>query len=263
MKKVIAAVLCYVLVLSFVGCGTAHEQAENTPPSNNSQSQQSTKPPASVISQRQEAKTMLNLQSFPILEEEQLRLLEKEQATPTVEDVDIAYSGLIEIDGERYADNPELQVFSDYVAEKFHVVLDKSWKVFVLFYDIDQTVGMVKFQFFIGEEIETNKCITFNLNNGRADNIFYTCLDGAADEDALLERVSSFKEKYEQEQYQLQAGEKFVDQITSYIYYYNTKNLAYCYNIFFSYANGLINNEYGTECFIDKDGNAIQRNYCY
>ena len=259
MKKFIAAALCFVLVLSFMGCGTANEQKENDPTFYNSEPQQNTNQPVCDVSENYETKKLLKLQFFPILPDAQLRILGEEQATPTIEAVEIAYSGLIEIDGERYADNPELQVFSDYIKENYNIALDKNWKVFVHYYDMEKTVGMVKFQYFIGEEIETNKCIVFNLNKGKADSFFHTCLDGAADEDALLGRVASFKENHEQEQYQLKDGEKLEAEITYYFFNYYTGDLSYCYNVIFSYNNGLMNNDYGTECYIDKDGNAIQK----
>lgn len=256
MQKMIVMVLCFIFILSLAGCGAINRQIEKDPISNNSEEHPVNSPVPDVT---ENGKKLLKLQFFPILPEEQLRILEKEQATPTVETINIAYSGLIEIDGEWYADNPELQVFSDYIKEKYNIALDKNWKIFVHFYDMDKTVGTVKFQYFIGEEIETNKSIVFNLNQGKADFVFYTCLDGVADEDALLNRVSSFKEKYEQEQYPLKDGEKFETEITYYFFNYYREDLSYCYNVFISYENGLINNDYGTECFIDKDGNAVPK----
>ena len=256
MQKIILMVLCFMFVLLLVGCGTTNRQIENDPISNNSEEHTVNLPVPDVS---ENGKKLLKLQFFPIIPEEQLRILGEEQATPTVEAVDIAYSDLMEIDGKPYSDNPELQVFSDYIKETYNIALDKNWKIFVHFYDMDKTVGMVKFQYLIGEEIETNKCIVFNLNQGKADSIFYTCLDGTADEDALLDRVSSFKEKYEQEQYQLKDGEKLEAEITYYFFNYYRGDLSYCYNVLFSYNNGLINNDYGTECFIDKAGNAMPK----
>lgn len=262
MKKIIIAVLCFMLTLSFVACGTIHEQKENNPVSNNSESKPNVNQPVSDVLETHAEKELLKIQFFPIFESEQLENLEEEQAKPTVEHVDIAYSNLVEMDGNRYAGNPELQVFSDYIKQNFSIVLDNNWKVYAHYYDMDKSVGMVKFQYFIGEdEIGTNKCIVFNLNNGKADMIFHTCLDGIADEKALQDRVSSFKTKYEQEKYQLKAGEVFETEITYYSFNYNTGDLSYCYNIFFSYDDGIINNEYGTECFIDQDGNAILKFY--
>lgn len=260
MQKIIMMVLCFIFVLSLVGCGTTNRQIDNDPIPNNSE-ENTVNLPVSDVSENE--KELLKLQFFPIFSEEQLRILDEEQATPTVEAVEIPYSGLIEIDGKQYADNPELQVFSNYIKEKFNIVLDKNWKIFVHFYDMDKTVGMVKFQYIIGEEIETNKCIVFYLNKGIADSVSCTCLDGTADEDALIDRVSTFKEKYEQEQYQLKDSEKLEAEISYYYFNYYRGDLSYCYNVFFSYDNGLMNNDYGTECFIDKNGDAIQKNYCW
>ena len=66
-----------------------------------------------------------------------------------------------------------------------------------------------------------------------------------------------FETKYVQEQYQLKDGEKFVDETVYYAYYYDTSDLVYFYVVFFSDEDGIINNSYGTICFIDENGNAV------
>lgn len=252
MKKIIAMVLCIVLVISLAGCGKKTVQVEREPIENQHseskiEAEQSEKGP--VENQYSDEK-VLKLQYFP-----ELYL---EQTEPITEIVDIAYSNLIEIDGKQYINNQELQVFTDYIKNAFNIELNSSWHVFVHFYDMEKTTGMIQFQYFIGE-IGTNKSIIFNLNNGNADMILYSCLDGVTDEQALQDRVSSFKSNYFQEQYQLKDGENFESETTNYTYYYDTKSLVYSYAVFFSYGSyGVINNDYGTTCLIDEQGNAVQ-----
>ena len=44
----------------------------------------------------------------------------------------------------------------------------------------------------------------------------------------------------------------------SYPSYYGTDKLVYCYNVFFSYGeHGVINNDWGTQCFIGEEGEVL------
>ena len=41
-------------------------------------------------------------------------------------------------------------------------------------------------------------------------------------------------------------------------YFYGTDKLVYCYNVFFSYGeHGVINNDWGTQCYINEEGEAV------
>ena len=252
MKKIIAEVLCIVLALSLVGCGAQIEQSEKEP------IEKQREVFDNQIQEDIDGNTSGSVKE--ILKVQYLPIVELQQTEPTVENANLEYSNLVEIIGERYSYNQELQVFAEYIKNNYKIELNSSWEVFVHFYDMDQTVGMVQFQYFIGtgdDEIGTNKSIIFNLNNGKVDMIFHSCLDGITDESALLSRVSSFKSKYEQEKYQLKDGEKFVSETVNYTYDYDTGDFVYCYAVFFSY-DGIINNDYGTTCLIDEDGNVIK-----
>lgn len=238
MKKLIALVLALVWVLGLVGCN------------NNSQQEYESNAPLEHTNSMElgENKELLQLQYFP-----QLSL---KQTEPNEEKVDLAYSGLSEIDKQSYTNNPELKVFVDYIEDKFGTKLDKNWNVFLRFFDEDKNEGILEFTYSIGD-IGTDKSINFVLSGGKVDMLFYSHLDESVDAETLQNRVQLFETKYVQEQYQLKDGEKFVDETVYYAYYYDTSDLVYFYVVFFSDEDGIINNSYGTICFIDENGNAV------
>ncbi len=96
----------------------------------------------------------------------------------------------------------------------------------------------------------------FNLRNGVADTVFYSCLDKEANEDDLYNRMILFEQKYDQEEYTLKDGKKYGSELEYFTYNYDTDCLAYIYEVFFAYENGIINNDYGTVCMIDENGSA-------
>lgn len=195
-------------------------------------------------------KTVLKLKYWPELSEEM------EEKPEEIRSIELEYGELREVREQPCGDGLGLDVFSGYVRDELGVELDERWKVFVHFYDEEETVGMVEFLYTIGE-IDTNKSIIFNLDSGKADTLYFKNLDAQADEQDLLRRVGLFREKYVQEKRTLEKGEAFESEKTSFTYYYNRDRLVYSYFYFFSYGDGVINNDWGTECFIDEQGNAV------
>ena len=156
---------------------------------------------------------------------------------------------------ENYNNNPELSIFTDYISKTFNIKIDNRWHIVVHYYTEDKTLGMVEFLYTI-QNINTNKCIIFNLENGIANIVYYKYLDKKVDEEDLLNRVKLFESKYVQEKKELKNDEKFVDEKTNYTYYWGVDKLVYSYNLFFSYGeHNVINNDYGTEYIINKSGN--------
>ncbi len=248
-KKILTLVLCLGMTISLVGCGNASKTESNKSSEIVDSTQTLNDKDGETVNKEMDSnKELLMLQYLP-----QLSL---EQSGPDEQTVDIAYSGLSEIMREPYRNNPELNVFADYIEDNLNIKLDDNWNVIVRFFDDDKMAGIVEFMYSIGE-IGTNKSISFSLSDGKADMVFYTHLDEDIDEEALQNRVLSFKEKYVQEQYQLKDGEKLEEETAYYTYYYDTGDLVYNYNVFFSYDEELINNDYGTICFIDENGNAV------
>ncbi len=140
-----------------------------------------------------------------------------------------------------------------------NVEINSSWKVTVHYYDADKTVGMVKFIYTVGE-ISTNRSIVFNINAEKFDTVSYKCLSEEIDESDLLDRLNKFNNKYVQGKRQLQEGETFYEEQTDFIYYIHSDTLVYSYAYYFQYNEGIINNDWGTELVIDKNGNAVTDN---
>ena len=179
---------------------------------------------------------------------------------PEVRQICLTYDSISEIENKKYDGGEQLHVFAEYIEDELGIQLSDKWTVLAHFYDEEKTVGMVKFQYWIGN-IGTNKCVTFNVDHGTANMVLFTCLDESIDEDSLLARIPLFEARYEQEKLELKDGQKLIDETISYAYYYNTGNLMYTYNVFFQYGEeGVINNGYGTECYIDENGYAVEVN---
>lgn len=183
--------------------------------------------------------------------------LEDMNAEPTFDAAGITFGDLPEMDEQPYTGQECLQPFADYAADVLGTVPDGRWQIFVHYYTVDLTYGMVQFSYTIGK-IGTNKSIIFSLENGKATSVAYSCLDMDTDEDGLLKRIALFEDRYEQEKLTLEEGQTFEEEWVNYTYYYNRNALMYSYNLFFADENGLINNDYGTECFIDGTGAAVR-----
>lgn len=236
MKRLITALVCAVLLLSAAACGSESVTPE---------------PTAAPTAQPTEQKKILKLESCPYLE--------IESTEPTVESVNIPYDSLAELNTVGVSDNPGLTVFVDHIRDKFGIDIDDNWHVLVHFYTDDMSCGMVEFQYYIGD-IGTDRHFLFNLNNGVADQLYYANIDCYTDEQALKDAVAAFNAKYEQEKYQLKGDEELESETVSYTYNYKSGALVYCYNVFFYYgADHVINNDFGTMCFIDRNGDVVQR----
>ena len=234
MKRYITVLLCLVLMLFASACGNDTETPE---PSSSPQSAPTRKE--------------------KILKLEQCPYLETEATEPSVMDVNIAYDGLSELNTTGISNNSELNVFAAFIRYEFGVDINDKWHVTVHFYNDEQTCGMLEFQYYIGD-IGTDKHFLFNLDNGTADMLYYANIDCDTDEQALNASVAKFNDKYEQEKYQFKDDEELESECVSYTYNYKSGKLVYCYSVFFYYGpDRIINNDYGTACFIDKDGNAI------
>ena len=108
--------------------------------------------------------------------------------------------------------------------------------------------------------ILTDKSITFHYENGVINSVAYSNISKTVDEDDIVSRVATFKEKHTQEQKKLKSDEEFIKETIQYSYDYDADKLMYTYNLFFykgQYELRVIDNETVTEYFIDEKGNAI------
>ncbi|MBP5236002.1 MAG: hypothetical protein J6128_00450 [Clostridia bacterium] len=240
MKRHIAVILMLVIAFSLAGCGTQPIQ----------ETEEETGPESEYVIPGND-KELLPLQFMPVFEED----LEPEP--PAFEEILLECPDIPETMQTRYGTDMGLDVFADYIADRFGIYIDGSWKAFVHYYNIEQTSGMAEFMYTVGE-INTNKAVLFQLEDGKAVRVYYKNLENALDENSLLERVDMFRQRYEQEQPVLGDDEHLEEEKISYTYYYGTDKLVYCYNVFFSYGeHRVINNDWGTQCYINEEGEAV------
>jgi|GEM_PF-2255930 len=274
MKKITVIALVFVLALSFTGCTATAENrvsvsaavqttatVQTTVAVQDESRKQTTSASTAKTTDKQNEtgtkaessqKETIELQYLPYLP-----YLEVEQSEPLMKRVSIPYTDLSELEGQRYNGNAQLLMFAEYIRDTFGIQVDNNWEVFVHFYTEDKTVGMVQFQYYIGE-VGTNKSIIFNLNNGIVDMIYHSALEASADEEQIKSRVAAFKDKYEQEKYVFRDGQSFEGETTDFSYHYGTGYLVYSYNVFIKEKEGLINNDFGATCLIDENGCAVE-----
>ena len=201
---------------------------------------------------RKEDENILKLQYLPEVE----FLEDFGEESIEFEEMTLEYGDLTEMEEQKYTGQSQLDIFVSCVKDRLNIELNDKWLATVHFYDEAETVGMVKFQYTIGK-IRTDKSVVFNLKENRADRIYWTHLnDRNINEEMLLKRVENFEKTYTQEKKVLKEGEILVKEDTVYSYHYSANKLVYSYNVFFSYGeNRVINNDYGTICMIDENGN--------
>ena len=174
-------------------------------------------------------------------------------------EVDYIEINLAETSYTKYTDGvlPELVSL---INHQYPNVLNSNWEYMVHFYDEQQTTGLVQFRYVINNEILTDKSITFHYENGVINSVAYSNISKTVDEDDIVSRVATFKEKHTQEQKKLKSDEEFIKETIQYSYDYDADKLMYTYNLFFykgQYELKIIDNETVTEYFIDENGNAI------
>ena len=222
MKKIWIFILCGILLFSLTGCNDTNE------------------------------KKILKLNhTVNLMELEPSELLEEKQENLNI-------GSLPEIERKMYENESYLDFIIEYIKNNFNIDIDDNWEFVIHYYNDEKTDGMIQFTYMIGDEIRTNKNITFGYENKYINYVFYKCLDENVDETDLIERVKKFKNNYTQEKIKLKKDEKFESETTNYSYFYNVDKLVYSYAVFFFYDGGIINNDNGTSYFIDKDGNAVE-----
>lgn len=253
-RKALLFLIIALLVFGAVGCS-------KTAPSANQSDISADKSEVQTSSNQDESGN--DLSKFLGLEDYSQREITatfEEGNPPEIEKISIPHTTLKELDNSFYNGEAELNVLVKYIKDTLNVKIDSNWKVIVHYYDADKTVGLVQFIYTIGE-IDTNRSVVFNISGDKYDTVSYKCLTGEIDEVDLTERVNKFKSKYVQKKRQLQAGESFYEEQTSFNYYIHSGTLVYTYTYYFKYGEGVINNDWGTERIIDKNGNAVVIDY--
>ncbi len=180
----------------------------------------------------------------------------EEDSILNTKSIDLNHSTLSERNQCPYSNEAELDTLVQFIRDQWSIELDDSWKITVHYYDAEKTVGFVQFMYTVGQ-INTNRSIVFTINENKYDTVYYKCLTGNVDKADLTSRMDTFKHRYIQEQRQLQDGEIFHQEQTTFTYYIHSDTFVYFYAYFFQYDMGVINNDWGTERIIDKNGYAV------
>ena len=144
----------------------------------------------------------------------------------------------------------------DYIKKKYSDFDINKWDIMVNIFSESERVGIVKFNYQIGNMIDTNKSIQLYVDNDIITKITFINMDFNADEEALIKMVNDFKNSHIQEKKVFKYNEEFQSEYTKYTYLYNTDELRYTYQLFFYENYGeikVVNNDYGTELIINKN----------
>ena len=147
----------------------------------------------------------------------------------------------------------------EYIKKKYPNFEPNKWNIIVNIYSVNDGNGIIKFNYQIKDEIDTNKSILLTVSNNVINKISFINMDFEADEEKLTRLVEEFKSNTIQEKKEFTENEEFLSEDTKYIYYYNIDELQYTYQLYFYVQYGddpehkVINNEYGTEYVINKE----------
>lgn len=94
--------------------------------------------------------------------------------------------------------NKELKDIVEIIKDKFNITIDNSWKYYIHYPSSHLSFGYITFLYYIDNIIETNKCISFNINNGVIDKITFAYLDKKINENEMLYRYNYFINHYKQ-----------------------------------------------------------------
>lgn len=174
-------------------------------------------------------------------------------------DLDGIKIDLTETEYTNYSDGvlPELVSL---INENYPNVLNENWEYMIHFFDEQKTAGTVHFRYVINNEVLTDKGIAFSYENGVIDFVIFSNVNKTVDEDDIITRVSTFKDRYTQEKRKLKNDEEFIEETVQYSYNYCRDKLIYTYNLFFykgQYELRVVNNDTISEYFIDGSGYAV------
>ncbi|MBE6899653.1 MAG: hypothetical protein E7479_03170 [Ruminococcaceae bacterium] len=129
-----------------------------------------------------------------------------------------------------------------------------GWKAAYNFYAVDGTAGMLKINYYIGENIITDKAIIGVIENGVIVRLNYTNIDFDADEDVVRKKAENFLETTTQTKKIFEEDEEFLSEETIFCYEYPSGILKYVYQLYFlegPEGEQVINNDYGCEWIVE------------
>lgn len=129
-----------------------------------------------------------------------------------------------------------------------------GWKASYNFYAADGTAGMLKINYYIDNNIITDKAIIGTIENGVIIRLNYTNIDFETDEQKIRETARNFLETTTQTKKIFEEGEEFLKEETLFHYHYPSDMLIYSYQLYFYVDMGetkVINNDWGYECIVE------------
>lgn len=128
-----------------------------------------------------------------------------------------------------------------------------GWKAVYNFFAADGTAGMLKINYYIDENIITDKAIIGTIENGVIIRLNYTNMIFETEEEKIREKAKNFLETTTQTKKIFEEGEEFLSEETMFHYYYPLNTLVYVYQLYFLYGPEdmkVINNDYGCQYIV-------------
>ena len=128
-----------------------------------------------------------------------------------------------------------------------------GWKANYNFFAKDETTGILKINYYIADNIITDKAIIGTIENGVITRLNYTNTVFETDEDEIREKAENFLETTTQTKKIFEEGEEFLSEETMFHYHYSLDTLMYCYQLYFYVDMGetkVVNNDWGHECIV-------------
>ncbi len=128
-----------------------------------------------------------------------------------------------------------------------------GWKANYNFFAKDATTGILKINYYIADNIITDKAIIGTIENGVITRLNYTNTIFETAEDEIREKAKNFLETTTQTKKIFEEGEEFLSEETMFHYHYSLDTLMYCYQLYFLYGpegEQVVNNDWGYECIV-------------
>lgn len=239
--------LCLILAIIFAFCGCFAEEPEIIEAPNIPPAEPETEFPG------EQPKIFLPLENFL---ESELEIPDNAEVFGTRTEIPVVLPENYE---ESSSNNVPAVLWEELVTEiqKDYPAFDPEhpgWKASYNFYAADGTAGMLKINYYIDENIITDKAIIGTVENGVITRLSYTNIDFETDEQKIREKVRSFLESTTQTKKIFEEGEEFLKEETLFHYHYPSDMLIYCYQLYFYVDMGetkVINNDYGYECIVE------------
>ena len=128
-----------------------------------------------------------------------------------------------------------------------------GWRADYNFFAKSEKTGMLKINYYIDENIITDKAIIGTIENGVIVRLNYTNTIFETEEEEIIEKAKTFLETTTQAKKIFEEGEEFLSEETMFHYHYPLNTLVYTYQLYFTYnheGEKVINNDWGCEYIV-------------